>query len=402
MAVSPLMNMDLPDVSTTLGPAWATKLYNALYSVVDSHNHASGNGQLVPSAGIDIDADLDFGNNDATSLRTVRFRTQTAALAAASDLRCLYAVGSELYYNDGNGTAVAITLNGAVTGASGTIAGLPSGTASAAFATVAFTFRSATNVAALMDVGPVYIRDTAVSAKFIALKSPVSLAADYDITLPAALPNATKFMRMTTAGVLSADVAPDASSLEVASGVLQVKALGIATAMIAATAVTRAKMEAVGYDTVDGISFDTTSQTYTDVTGLTVDVVVTTTGRPIIFACYPTGALSGNNSGYWYCPVYRAVDYQQSGFSAKVNVTGALTASVGQIRVYNFENSDPLSGASGFAGQRSCLWAPGILSGMFVPASAGTYTLQVQMKIDVGAGAVQGGCVSMALYAYQL
>ena len=256
MAVSALMNMDLPDVSTTLGPAWATKLYNALYSVVDSHDHTSGNGQLVPSAGIDIDADLDFGNNDATSLRTVRFRTQTAALAAASDRRCLYAVGSELYYNDGNGTAVAITLNGAVTGASGTIAGLPSGTASAAFATATFTFRSATNVAALMDVGPVYIRDTAVSAKYIALKSPVSLAADYDITLPAALPNATKFMRMTTAGVLSADVAPDAASIEVASGVLQVKALGITGAMIAATAVARAERRSATTASTDLVIHD--------------------------------------------------------------------------------------------------------------------------------------------------
>ena len=381
MAVSALMNMDLPDVSTTLGPAWATKLYNALYSVVDSHDHTSGNGQLVPSAGIDIDADLDFGNNDATSLRTVRFRTQTAALAAASDLRCLYAVGSELYYNDGNGTAVAITLNGAVTGASGTIAGLPSGTASAAFATATFTFRSATNVAALMDVGPVYIRDTAVSAKYIALKSPVSLAADYDITLPAALPNATKFMRMTTAGVLSADVAPDAASIEVASGVLQVKALGITGAMIYPTTIAKTKLEALGQASVAIVSSSTSSLTAVNIGS---SRTITTVGRPVMIF-----VVSGAAAGSWGS--WRVATSAAGAFYAEmyIDVTGTATATIGATW---------LGGTAALTGGSAAVYyPPGALCHFYAPA-LGTYTFQIKGLVNAATTTLSWGDLGFVVY----
>lgn len=43
MTTTPNMNLVLPDVSATLGPAWATAL-NTLLALVDLHDHTTGNG----------------------------------------------------------------------------------------------------------------------------------------------------------------------------------------------------------------------------------------------------------------------------------------------------------------------------------------------------------------------
>ena len=83
------MGLTLPTVSTTIGPDWATQL-NAALTLIDSHTHASTFGALVPSAGININADLNMGSQDLDATRSVRFNNQDAALAVASDVRCLY------------------------------------------------------------------------------------------------------------------------------------------------------------------------------------------------------------------------------------------------------------------------------------------------------------------------
>jgi hypothetical protein len=72
MPTTPNMNLDLPTVSTTLGPAWATQLNEAIGvdgTGIDAHDHTSGKGVRIPPAGLDISGDLTFGDNAATNLR---------------------------------------------------------------------------------------------------------------------------------------------------------------------------------------------------------------------------------------------------------------------------------------------------------------------------------------------
>lgn len=101
------MSLDLPVVSVTLGPTWASELNTAL-SLVDEHDHTSGKGKTVPSAGININANLNFNQFSPTSVKTVAFYDQGAPLAPTF-VGSIYVVSGDLYYNNGTGQSVKIT-----------------------------------------------------------------------------------------------------------------------------------------------------------------------------------------------------------------------------------------------------------------------------------------------------
>lgn len=185
--VSSNMNLPVPIVGTEPGPDWATDI-NACMSAIDSHDHSTGKGVQITPSGININTNLPFAGNNATTMRSVRFTSQTAPLATASDVGCIYESGVDLYYNDGNGNQVRITNGGSVTGAAGTITGLPSGTASASFAAGIFTFNSATSTRATMSVGPI-VMTTSPATGSVTFQSSGSLAVDYTLTLPTAAPS---------------------------------------------------------------------------------------------------------------------------------------------------------------------------------------------------------------------
>lgn len=212
--ISPNMNLTIPTTSVDPGPDWANNV-NASLTAIDSHNHTIGQGVPIPSAGILINADLPFNGFNATLLRTVRFSPQGAVLTSP-DLGAIYVVNADLYYNDTNGNQVRITQGGNVTGSSGTITGLPSGTASASYAAGTFTFNSATNTKATMSVGPVAIGSTALNGNQVTLSAPTSLASPYSMILPSAQGGANNVLVNDGSGNLSWQ--PIGSSLSVVAG----------------------------------------------------------------------------------------------------------------------------------------------------------------------------------------
>lgn len=187
--ISPNMFMPVPVVGTDPGPDWATNI-NASLSIIDSHNHTTGQGVPITPQGININTDLPMNGNNLITARSVRFSPQSGTIVGASDLGCLYENGVDLYYIDGAGNQVRITQGGSVTGATGTITGLPSGTASAAFAGSTFTFQSATNTPATLNVGTVVLGQTVASGKNVTIAASGSQASNYNLTLPIALPAA--------------------------------------------------------------------------------------------------------------------------------------------------------------------------------------------------------------------
>lgn len=196
------MNMPVPVVGVDPGPDWATNV-NSCLSIIDSHTHTSGQGVPITSNAININADLPFNGFNGTTFRSVRFSPQSGSIGAASDLGCLYENGVDLYYIDGAGNNVRITQGGSVTGASGTITGLPSGTASASFAGSTFTFQSATNTPAAMNFGPVTLGQAVASGKNVTISASVSQAANYALTLPTALPSVQSVVAVDTSGNLT-------------------------------------------------------------------------------------------------------------------------------------------------------------------------------------------------------
>ncbi len=205
--LSPNMNLVVPVPGVAPGPTWAQDL-NASLTIVDAHNHSPGSGVQINPVGLNINADLTFQSNNATVLRSARFNPNSAPLSGSSDLGCIYESGVDLYYNDGAGNQIRITSGGSVAGASGTITGLPSGTASAAYqsASGTFQFQQATSTAANIDGGSLVIRYPgsypSPTGNYILLTAPSSLSSGYQITLPA-LPGANSALVMNSSGVIS-------------------------------------------------------------------------------------------------------------------------------------------------------------------------------------------------------
>lgn len=208
--ISPDMNLPIPTVSTDPGPDWGTNVVACL-NAIDSHDHSPGQGVQVNPAGLNINTDLTMQSNNLTMVRTVRFVTQASPLSAGADIGCLYESGVDLYFNDGNGNQVRITTNGLVNAGAGSITGLPSGTASVSFAAGTYTFQSATNTPATMNVGPLVIGAAIANSKTVTIAPSNTLAANYVMTLPAALPASTSLFTVDASGNIDTTTAPTLS-----------------------------------------------------------------------------------------------------------------------------------------------------------------------------------------------
>lgn len=240
------MGLTLPTVGSTAGPAWASQLNSAL-TLVDSHDHTSGKGTLIPTAGLNINADLPFSNYNATSLRTVQLYNQGSPLGLASDLTCLYASGGNLYYNNAGGTQIQITAGGALNAASiGGIGGDYATSTASVFYTDAsktFSFWQDSNQSASLDVGNIIVREPGVaSANGITIKSPSSLSAAYSLTLLGSLPSSTQPVSISSTGTLSAAQLTSAQISDAAVTTAKINDLAVTTAKINDLAITSGKL----------------------------------------------------------------------------------------------------------------------------------------------------------------
>lgn len=287
---TPNMNLTVPITGEETGPNWANDI-NASLTVIDSHNHGAGSGVQITPDGIDISSDLSFQANNAVDFRSVRFDPQAAPLSGMFDLGCLYESLVDLYYNDGNGNQIRITQSGSVAGAAGTITGLPSGTASAAYesASGTFQFQQSTSTGANLDVASIIVRYPGSyptpSGNGIILEAPSSLASLYSLTLPA-LPSQTNVLTIDTSGVMS-----NTSYDQIGVNMTSTGANAIANTR---TRTTNASTVGVGGVAISGGSgnFTTSSGTYTAITNQAVTIVLA--GRPVMVML--TGAANPNAS----------------------------------------------------------------------------------------------------------
>lgn len=386
--ISPNMNMPIPTVGQAPGPTWA-QLLDICLDTIDAHTHSSGSGVQITPDGININSDLTFNNtSNAIDLRTARFKTQTSPIpASGTDLACLYAAGVDLYYNDAAGNQIRITSGGSVAGSSGTITGLPSGTASASFqsSSGSFVFQQATSTGANIDVASVAIRYPGSyptpSGNYVQLQAPSSLATGYAITLPAAPPAAVgAWLTSDTAGTLSYTNV-DNTTVEINASLLRVKALGIGTTQLANGAVTPDKMAAVGQQISSSVgSFSTTSTSFVDVTNLTV--TLTTTGRPVALGLISDG--NGTDPSF----IQGVTSSAGRAAQAFVQILEGSTSIALSVL-----NSDTSSSAEQISAP------PGVIYHLYVPA-AGTYTYKVQMKS--GDALVTSTIERCKLFAYQI
>lgn len=196
-------------------------ILSTLFDRVDLHNHTTGLGVKVPTAGLNIDADLSF-----SPIGTARALTDVKAIdfaAVASTAVTAYAgafflsdgtgglTANELYYRTTGGSNVKVTSGAALNVAA--FAGGIGGDYAAVGAQLNFddagdryTFKQQNPFNwARMASGEVRIFETGTTESvFVGLAAPAALAAAYTITLPLAAPGSTSLVQMDSAGVLTA------------------------------------------------------------------------------------------------------------------------------------------------------------------------------------------------------
>jgi hypothetical protein len=124
-----------PGVGTTAGPQWATDL-NTSIDAVDGHDHSTNKGIRITPAAINVNSDFQFNENSATELKNVIFSTVTAATTSYS----LYQASGNLYWRNGSGSAVQVTIGTAVNSGAGSISGMTGTDAGASYADGSKTF----------------------------------------------------------------------------------------------------------------------------------------------------------------------------------------------------------------------------------------------------------------------
>ena len=140
--------LEKPAIGVDTGPGWATAINNSI-DAVDGHDHSSNKGVRITPAGVNINADLDYNQNSAISLKNVIFNsTVTAATTAYS----LYQASGNLFFRDGSGTAIQMTISGTVNAGAGSITGMTTGNPAATYADGSKTFNFFTDGTA-MDYG---------------------------------------------------------------------------------------------------------------------------------------------------------------------------------------------------------------------------------------------------------
>jgi hypothetical protein len=282
--LSPAMELPVPAVGTEPGPEYALDINNCM-SLIDQHDHTSGRGVPITPDAISITGDLSFDENNATDVRSVRFDSQPAALAEPTDLDCIYVVDGDLYYNDGDGNDIRLTQNGAIVGTPGSIAGLVA-PASASYNPLSSTFiwQSNTNTPAIMDCGPVIIRELVASGFGITLEANASIAANYTLTLPAAAPATNNALTLT-----SSSGAQSFLSQGAANEVPAMNGAGNAIAYKKLTQINMGDVGSVQSASSGNFSAVSTGGSYVDVTNLSV-TLPSTTGRPVLIQLVPDGS----------------------------------------------------------------------------------------------------------------
>lgn len=234
MATTPNMVLVLPTEDASSG-TWDTLLNEALERV-DIHDHTSGLGVPIPTAGIDLDADLPFGGFAATGVKAIDFNAVTAIVSGYLTSLFVSSADNELYWRTSGGVNVKVTngtsLNAALLG--GIVGDYGTGDEEVSYSSSSFIYNFLRDDSplrrAFIDTADIRLFESANGiTSAVKLISPTALAASYTITFPTALPGSTSLMLMSAAGVISTSRTPTIDTLTV-TGLIESDTLEVAGA----------------------------------------------------------------------------------------------------------------------------------------------------------------------------
>lgn len=213
MATTPNMGLVIPDDHTD-ADTWGLAL-NTAFGVsgggIDAHDHTTGKGVQVPSAGININADLSFAGFALVSSKGLGFtEVATSTVTSYSDLLFVNSADHNLYFRNSTGTNVQVTagaqLNVSIVGGIGGDYASVSALLSYVDATKDYLLQQegAPRPWAGLETGDIQLYQKAANiTQAVTLKSPNALAGSYAVTFPTALPSAYGGLSLTSAGQLA-------------------------------------------------------------------------------------------------------------------------------------------------------------------------------------------------------
>lgn len=288
------MSLPIPTVGQEPGPQYASDVNNS-FTIIDGHTHNPGSGVQVTTSGLNINADLSINNNNLTAVRSVRFQSQGSPIGGAQDLNCAYVAGVDLWYNDGNGNQIQLTLNGSIAGTAGSISGLvPPASASYNSGSGTFIWQSAVNTPANMDFASAIFRNMTSGSNGVTVSAPSALGSNYSLVWPT-IPGTTNFVSLDTSGNFAAVWNVDNTTINFTGNNIQVKPAGITATQIANDAVTTpAILNGAVTAPKTGFNIDLAATIFT--TGGTFIVPANVTNIAVLGAGGGGGA-GGGNSG---------------------------------------------------------------------------------------------------------
>lgn len=210
MPTTPSMLLPLPGDHTSLD-TWGLAL-NAVFALIDSHDHSTGKGVKVPSSGIGINADLSFATFALTTAKAITFNpVATTAVTGYANALFVDSTGHNLWFRNNSGTNVQLTNGGTI---NMSLVGGIGGDYASVNALVQYSDSSKDYLLqqegsprpwAGLETGDIKLFQKAASiANAVTLKSPSALAASYAVTWPAAVPAGTVALQISAAGQMSA------------------------------------------------------------------------------------------------------------------------------------------------------------------------------------------------------
>jgi len=377
-------NMNLVELvpGITTGPQYATDIVSN-FSTIDAHDHTTGNGTRIPSAGININSNLEYNGNAPIGQGKSQFNSLGAALSAAGDYRSLHVVAGELFYLDDSGNSVQLTNSGSVAGSAGNITGLSS-PASVTFSTNKYVFKDTATSFGILESADVRLFEDSASAitNYVGLKSPASLAATYNLTFPGALPAATRYVASDNTGALTFETADSIGSAMTSTG---------ANAIAATRTRTTGTTVGAGGIAISASSGDVdfTTSTPTDIPNFSV--TITTSGRPVRIVIIPDGGTS----------VYSTIGIRQFSSSTVLSATGRFDAYRDAVQIGTTQLSCFLNGGSNTLDQLSISRPPSDVEFIDTPP-AGTYTYKIQAFLFNVGGSDELNILNCRLMVYEL
>lgn len=205
MPTLPNMSIITPTLGGDSGQ-WDDKI-NAGFGLVDAHDHSSGKGVTVKTAGLEINADLTIAGYALTNVGKTAF-TAVAALASGSKTLFVSSANNELYWRSNAGTNVQLTsgssINTSLVGGIGGDYSTVGADLDYSDAAKTYTHKIETGTWARVASGPVRIYEYNTSESvYVEHAIDAALASSYTVTWPAAVPASTAIVQITSAGVVS-------------------------------------------------------------------------------------------------------------------------------------------------------------------------------------------------------